>query len=398
MIPVQRNKFQDFVDDPSFVEWLKNPTDKSNNYWQEYISEHPEEKASFELAKYILSRFLKERNNPGEEDVRNVWLKIRGEIKNPPRKIRYLNFWSVAASILLIVGIGTGVFFWSVEKREMTVDYATLAVDKPQGNEVKLILSDNSEKRFASVDPSIKYSQNGEIRVDSIALSDEPAISGKSEQEAYHQLIVPKGKRSSLTLSDGTRLFLNSGSQAIYPVAFSKKIREIYIKGEAYLEVAHNAACPFIVKTDHLDVKVLGTEFNVKSYPDETNSCIVLVKGSVQAISRSGKIVMKENEMLTLSGQIGETSVKKVDVLEYVSWKDGWMVCANERMESIAKKLSRYYDLNIEFSDPKVKDITLTGKLDLKEEYGDVFDVIKFISPIPIDYKIVDGSIKLSAK
>lgn len=398
MKPMPQNKFQDFIDNQFFVDWVKNPTVESNKYWEEYISEHTEEKTSFEQAKYILSKFLKEKNNPGEEDIRNVWLNIRAEIKNPPRKTRYLNFWSVAASILLIVGIGTGILLKVIEKQETTVNYASLAIDKTEGNEVKLVLSDNSEKRFAAGDPSIKYSKNGEIRVDSMALSDELTVTGKPEQEVLNQLIVPKGKRSSLTLSDGTKLFLNSGSQAIYPVTFRKKIREIYVRGEAYLEVAHNASCPFIVKTDHLDVKVLGTEFNVKSYPDEASSSVILVKGSVQAIIKSQKIAMRENELFTLNNSTEKISLEKTNVLEYISWKDGWMYCTNERMESVAQKLSRYYDVKIQFIDPKVKDITLTGKLDLKDEYSKVFDVIGFIAPTPIDYKIVDGSIILSAK
>lgn len=395
---VPQNKFQDFVDDQFFVDWVKNPTVESNKYWEEYISEHPEKKASFEQAKYILSKFLKEKNMPKDKDVRIVWSNIQARIKNPPQKIRYLNFWSVAASILLIVGIGTGLLFNVIEKQGTTVNYASLAVDKTEENEVKLVLSDNSEKLFATANPSIKYSQNGEILVDSIALSNELTVKGKSEQEVFNQLIVPKGKRSSLTLSDGTRLFLNSGSQVIYPVTFRKKIREIYIRGEAYLEVAHNANCPFIVKTDHLDVKVLGTEFNVKSYPDEASSSVVLVKGSVQAIVKSQEIAMRENELFTLDNSTEEISLEKTNVLEYISWKDGWMYCTNERMESVAQKLSRYYDVKIQFIDPKVQDITLTGKLDLKDEYRKVFDVICFVAPTPIEYKVVEGSIILSAK
>jgi ferric-dicitrate binding protein FerR (iron transport regulator) len=193
-------------------------------------------------------------------------------------------------------------------------------------------------------------------------------------------------------------LFLNSGSQAIYPVTFKKKIREIYIKGEAYLEVAHHTNYPFIVKTDHLDVKVLGTEFNVKSYPDETSTSVVLVKGSVQAIIKSQKIVMRENELLTLENSTEKTSLVETDVLEYISWKNGWMHCTNERIENVATKLSRYYDVNILFNDLKVKDITLTGKLDLKDDCSEVFDVIRFIAPTPIDYKITEEGIILSTK
>lgn len=397
MDSIPRNKFQDFIDDQLFVDWVKNPTPESDKYWEEYLSHHPSEKEYFEQAKYIMAKFQAEKNRPGEDDVRNVWFNIQLRILKPAPKISYINKWSVAASIVLMIGIGSGILFRIIEKQDTTVNYTSLAMNGPEGNEVKLILSDHSEKRFAAEDPAIKYNQNGEILVDSVALSDELSSPGKSDKEAFNQLIVPKGKRSSLTFSDGTRLYLNSGSQVIYPVTFNKKIREIYIRGEAYLEVAHHADCPFIVKTDHLNVKVLGTEFNVKSYPDEPSSSIVLVKGSVQAIVKTQKILMKESELLTLDNSTREASLKRTNVEEYTSWKDGWMYCTNERIESIAQKLSRYYDVNIQFNDPKVKAMTLTGKLDLKTECQEILDVISFIAPVT--YKMMDEkNIVLSAK
>lgn len=395
MNSVPQNKFQDFVDDQFFVDWMKNPTAESDTYWKQYIADHPSEKEYIDQAKYILARFQTEKKKPNDDDARNVWLNIQAKILNPPRKIRYINIWLAAASIVLIIGI-RGVLFRIIERQGTSVNYTSMSKMEPEGNEVKLILSDNSEKRFATEDPAIKYNQNGAILVDSVTLANEISTPDKSGKEAFNQLVVPKGKRSSLTFSDGTRLYLNSGSQVIYPVTFNKKSREIYIRGEAYLEVAHDAGWPFIVKTDHLDVKVLGTEFNIKSYPDETNSSIVLVKGSVQAIVKSQKILMKESELLTLDNTTEKTFLGKTNVLEYVSWKDGWMYCTNERIESISKKLSRYYDINIQFNDPKVKDLTLTGKLDLKTECREVFDVISFIAPV--DYKIIDGNIILSAK
>ena len=245
-----------------------------------------------------------------------------------------------------------------------------MVIMKPEGKEVKLVLSDNSEKRFNTEDPAIKYNQNGDILVDSVNLANKVSTLNKSDKEAFNQLVVPKGKRSSLTFADGTRLYMNSESQVIYPVTFKKNLSRNLYPGRGYIwTVAHDAKCPFIVKTDHLDVKVMGTEFNIRSYPNETNSSVVLVKGSVQAIIKSQNILMKENELLTLENATEKTSLGKTNILEYVSWKDGWMYCVNERIENIVRKLSRYYDVNIYFSDDKVKDMTLTGKLDLKTEY-----------------------------
>ena len=395
MNSIQQNKFQDFIDNQFFVDWVKNPTVESDQYWKQYIAEHPSEKVHIDQAKYILARFQKEKKRQNDDDVRNVWLNIQARILNPPRKVRYLNVWLAAASILLIIGIGAGILFRIFQPRDTIVNYASITKMEPAGNEVKLILSDNSVKRFGAKDPAIKYNQHGEILVDSKTLANAISNPNKSDRETFNQLIVPKGKRSSLTFSDGTRLYLNSGSQVIYPVTFNKKSREIYIRGEAYLEVAHNADWPFIVKTDHLDVKVLGTEFDIKSYPDE-NTSVVLVKGSVQAIVKSRKTVMKESELFTLDNADGKTSLGKTNVLEYVSWKDGWMYCTNERIDNIARKLSRYYDVKIQFNDDQVKGMTLTGKLDLKTECQEILNVISFIAPV--DYKMIDGNIILSSK
>ncbi len=389
-----RNRFQDFIDDQSFVDWVKHPTSESDKYWEEYLTQHPLEKDDFDQARYMLLKFQKEKHSPKDHDAINVWLNIQSRILTPSRKIRFITRWSVAASVLLIIGAGS--FIFTRIQKDTEVNYAALVMKEPAGNEVKLILSDNSEKKLVSEDPSVKYGQDGQILVDSVALSDKQTAPGKTDAEAFNQLIVPKGKRSSLILSDGTKLYLNSGSQVIYPVTFNKKTREIYIRGEAYLEVAHNVNCPFIVKMDNLDVKVFGTEFNVKSYPDDPSSSVVLVKGKVQAILKSQKIMMAESQLLTLDNATKKTSLEKSNVLEYVSWKDGWMFCTNEKIESIAKKLSRYYDVNIQFNESVMKDITLTGKLDLKTDYREVFDVISFISPV--DYEIVGENIILSLK
>lgn len=389
-------KFQDFIDSQFFIDWVKNPTKESDQYWQQYIADHLSEKEYIDQAKYLIERFQKEKREPSDEDIKKVWLNISSRMVNPPQKIRSINnIWWAAASIILIVGLSATMLF-RIANRNSSVDYTSMAKMESEGNEVKLILSDNSEKRFASKDPSIKYNKQGNILVDSFTLSNNNSAGVTDKKELFNQLVVPKGKRSSLTFSDGTKLYLNSGSQVIYPVAFNKKSREIYIRGEAYMEVAHNKDWPFIVKTDNLDIKVLGTEFNIKSYPDESNSTVVLVKGSVQAIVNSQKVLMKENELFTLDKATKNISLGVINVLEYVSWKDGWLYCTNERIDNIAKKLSRYYDINIRFNDNKVKDMTLTGKLDLKTEYKEIFNVISFIAPV--NYKVVGGSIILSSK
>lgn len=388
--------FQELVTDQSFVDWVNNPNPDSDRHWQQFVADHPSLKKDFYYAKYIIRRLRKKNKKIDEEQIRELWINIQLKINAPSGKIRTLNKWMVAASIVLLLGMGSLILHKIVGKTNYSIDYQSIAGVEPKGDEVKLILSDHSAKLIQSEDPSISYSRQGEISIDSTSLSRVVKQEEKNLEEIYNQLIVPYGKRSSLILSDGTIVYLNSGSRVIYPVVFNKEKREIYIEGEAYLKVVHNVKCPFYVTTDHLKVRVLGTEFNIKSYPDENKSSVVLVTGSVQTLINSKKILMKESERLTLNNISGKTSQEKTNVLEYISWKDGWLYCNNERIESIATKLSRYYNVDIQFKDQNAKMLTMTGKLDLKSEWREVLDIICFTAPVR--YEETNEKIIISSK
>ena len=110
------------------------------------------------------------------------------------------------------------------------------------------------------------------------------------------------------------------GSRAIYPVAFNGKTREIYIEGEGYLEVAHDAAQPFYVVTDQVKVKVLGTKFNISAYKDDNHVSVVLVEGSCSGFQSAENLVMKPNQILNYEKLTQRSTLEKTNVLEYVSW------------------------------------------------------------------------------
>jgi len=389
-------EFQKLVTDQRFVDWVKNPNPDSNRYWQQFISEHPSLKKEFSDAKYIIRRLHKKSKKMDEEEIRELWTNIESRIHASSGKIRTLKRWMVAASVILLLGIGSVALYKMIGITHSVVDYQSIAGVKSEGNEVKLILSDRSERLIQSDDPSISYNRQGEISIDSTSLSRVVKQEEKNVEEIYNQLVVPYGKRSSLILSDGTIVYLNSGSRVVYPVVFQKEKREIYIEGEAYLKVTHHTKWPFYVTADHLKVRVLGTEFNVKSYPDENTSSVVLVTGSVQTVIRSKKIMMKESERLSLNNLSGKISQGKTNVLEHVSWKDGWLHCNNERIESIATKLSRYYNIDIELKDQNSGMLTMTGKLDLKSEWREVLDIICFTAPV--SYEEINEKIVISSK
>lgn len=390
-----KKEFQKLITNEKFVEWVRNPNPVSDEYWKRFLLDHPHLEDELLNAKYIINRLKKENKKIEEEQLQELWSHIQLKLSSSRGKVRTINKWMAAASIVLLLGVGS--LIWLLELKTNTeVDYQAIVRVEPEGNKVQLILSGNTRKLLQSKEPSISYRQKGEILIDSISLKQSYKTEEKAPQEIFNQLVVPYGKRSSLILSDGTSIYLNSGSRVIYPVTFSEGSREIFIEGEAYLKVSHNAQSPFYVKTNHLKVRVLGTEFNIKSYPDENNSSVVLVTGSVQALVKSKKILMKKNERVNLNNVSGELSKERIDVQEYISWKDGWMHCNNEQMENIVARLSRYYNRDIQFKDQDTKKLTISGKLELKPECTQVLDAISFSAPI--EYKEIKGKIIISIK
>ncbi len=389
------NITDNLIHDPEFLEWVLRPTKESDQYWAQFISDHPSRKKEMDDAISLIKSLVPQEKELTEESIFKLWNRIDNSVKSKKNGIRHLHIWMAAASIILLFGI-SGLLYFQLKSDNTGINYQSIAKADLSSEEVKLIFADKSEEVLRSKDLNIKYSTKGEIEVNSANQPTEKIQEQPNDADQLNQLIVPRGKRTNLTLSDGTKLFLNSGSRAIFPVIFTKKEREIFIEGEAYLEVAHNENKPFFVVTNKIRVRVLGTKFNVSAYPEDNAVSVVLVEGSVQAIVDSKKVMMVPNQLLTYEKNSGETTLNETDVLRYTSWKDGWMYCEKEKLETIATKLSRYYDVKIEFTDKQLMEMTLTGKLDLKTECSDVIKAIS--STAPILFEIQDNVIVISKK
>ncbi|MFV0590205.1 MAG: FecR family protein [Draconibacterium sp.] len=390
----QPKSFQDFISNSGFIKWVKNPDAESDLYWQHFLRNNLSVKDDFEKAKYVIETLQKHRKPVDEENVREIWNNIQSELNQRSGKIKLFNGWTIAATLILVVGLAS---LFYLRKDKEPVNYSQLAFDDTSIKEVTLILSNGEKKEFHTQEPSFSYSKTGTIAVDSSVNLKDPHFNSKKASDKFNQLMVPFGKRSKLLLSDGSEIVLNSGSHIIFPVHFDGNERELYLEGEAYFSVSHDSAHPFYVKTGQLTVKVLGTEFNVNAYSGENNCGIVLVNGKVEAQVNETKIALANNERLVFDKSSGQVKRETVKVDEFVSWKDGWMYCNNEPMVQIAKKLSRHYDLNISFQDKNAEKLTMTGKLDLRsEDYREVLDVICFSAPV--QYSEENGDIILKSK
>ena len=196
-------------------------------------------------------------------------------------------------------------------------------------------------------------------------------------------LVVPYGKQTTLTLADGTRVWINAGSRLVYPVVFEKQKREIYVEGEIYMEVAHDAERPFSVHTGKMDVCVLGTKFYISSYGRDRTQEVVLLSGSVSVApagrsDRGIRIVPGQQAILDTSESL---EVREVEAESYISWIHGYLPFDNDPLSNILERLSRYYNCRIECT-PEAEALTLSGKLELKDDPAEVLKILSATAPI----------------
>jgi len=199
---------------------------------------------------------------------------------------------------------------------------------------------------------------------------------------SYAEIQCPLGVRTKFLLPDGSSGFLNSGSKLKYPVLFSKQ-RTVDLSGEAYFNVVHNEDIPFHVKTRNLDIKVLGTTFNVIANEDEKIEEIVLQNGKVDVLTKSGLqlAVLSPNEQLTLYTENLTFIKKEVIASQYTSWKEGKLVFRNENMRQVACRLSRWYNVDVLVEDHLLDDYTFHATF-IDEPLDEVLKLISITTPI----------------
>lgn len=170
----------------------------------------------------------------------------------------------------------------------------------------------------------------------------------------------------------------------IYPTKFADNKREIFVEGEIYLDVVHDDDKPFIVKTKTMEVRDLGTQFNVTAYENGTSTDVVLVEGEVEVnIKGRKKSTLVPSQLLRYDYSNDKTYIQRVNTEDYVAWKDGYYSFKHQKMDVVLEKLCKYYGIKINWDD-KVSQLTCSGKLDLKDDLDRVFQVLEQAAPIEI--------------
>lgn len=199
----------------------------------------------------------------------------------------------------------------------------------------------------------------------------------------YNTAETPLGMRSSLTLPDGTKVWLNAGSKLSYPVLFSGKFREVKLSGEAYFEVKKDKEWPFVVTAENMNIYVTGTTFNCNAYPENNQIQTVLVDGHV-TIMNSGATeteVLEPGELAVFRKKSQLITKTKTDLEKYIAWKSGKLMFRDDKMNLVVEKLQRWYNVDFEIKDKEISDYVYTATF-IDESLDQVLKMLSLSAPI----------------
>lgn len=367
-----------FSTDFYFLKWRISGDNVSDRFWKEYLKENPHKRADIESAIRIVDSIRINDYRFSGEELRGEWERIQTSTKKKgARRIKMWTAVTVASCLMFLLGVRYVVGLYTSSASGMI---SLMTADAE--NDIRLIFGNNGSMTFDQ-NTDITYDKYGNIVISNISKNKVITQRRLQEEQQLNKLIVPKGKRSSLVLPDGSKVWVNSGSRIEFPKTFAQDKRVVVVDGEIYIEVTKDAHRPFIVKTSKFDVRVLGTKFNVSAYKDDAQNEVTLTEGAVCITDNLGrKEFMKPNELVEVSADGFEKTT--VDVYNHTSWKDGVFYFTNEPLKNILVRLSRYYNFSVDCSE-EISDIPISGKLVLFDDAEMALNSISII--VPVKYK-----------
>ena len=281
-------------------------------------------------------------------DIQKAWGKVNPKIVVRRKFLRRAA--SVAASLALIA-------FSVLSYNRFFDSKDTIPHISPGETKARLVLADGRD--FGLDSKTRKLPKNFAIKsaVQGNKTSLVIDVKGRTNERSqeYNEILVPRYAEYQINLEDGTKVWLNSETKLRFPLVFGDKERTVYVSGEAYFQVAHNANKPFIVNIDdNTKVKVLGTEFNIRTY-EEGNSLSTLISGSIEFIHKGATRIINPGENCSINNATGEIVVSEADTMRVVAWKNGEFVFRNETLESIINELSRWYKVDVSYENEEIK-------------------------------------------
>ena len=337
-------------------------TPEEEERFQKWWKESESHEKEYEI---ICKRLIVDLRRTEHPDLHKAW---KGVWSKLPRTRRL--FWSwhsgaaVCAGVILLLGLG-----WIFLPAD-DLNISRSGNDRCAGTVLILgngELIDLGKRQERVVDAG----KGTKIRIGENVVSYQTGEQEEAPIQEMNTVRVLRGSEYRLILSDGTKVWLNAESQLIYPVRFTGENREVIMKGEACFEVAKKEKQPFVVKTKDVAVKVLGTFFNVEAYPEKKDVITTLVEGRINVSDGERERVVEPGQQIIATGD--ELLVKQVRAEEFVSWTRGVCFFTDTSLEQIMEKLSRWYDVEVVFTHPSLRDAHFT--LEIKR-YDNISDVL----------------------
>ncbi len=323
----------------------------------------------------------------GRQIMESRWRTVKSHTIR--KTVRWITWSKYAAVILLFVSMG---IFWFVNEGEQEGE--NVAVTKVEHGSMKAQLVLANGRRVDLVpETNLQLEEEGGTRIltldNMVKYSGMDSLVGQSTEVKYNTLIVPRGGEFSLELADGTRVWLNTESKLRYPVAFTGDERRVEMDGEVYFEVAKNREKPFVVTVNGVDIRVLGTSFNVSAYQEDVVT--TLVTGKVQLKKGDEQVVLLPNQQAIWSDD--KFKVKQVDARNYVLWKEGIFYFEDVDLEMILDDMARWYNVNIFYVNPTLKKMKFSVEI---KRYEDINEILRRIEQTKrVKFEIKDRTINV---
>lgn len=340
-----------------------------------YIARSPDNEVFHDFMEHLYQDNPSGKTLP-EVDLDSVYRNII-----PPAPVKRISPFRYAAAAAILLAVAALAFLWLKPGRTIRTD-APLArqTDSPIApgtNKAVLTLADGTTIPLDSNGQQVINAGNTAVSRHNGQLVYDAGV--KDGHVHYHTLSTPRGGQFRLTLPDGTKVWLNSASSLRYPTAFTGKERTVELQGQGYFEVTQNAAQPFMVKVNTMQVQVLGTGFDIMAYRDEATVNTTLVEGSVQVKEGSATRLLKPGQQAMLRHDNHTLTVQEADIEKIIAWKNGLFVFNNMTLTAILREVARWYDVEIVYTvTPSAelygggisRNLQLSGVLDLLEANG----------------------------
>lgn len=320
-------------------------------------------------------------------DVEHTWDALKEQLAGQRKRRSLFSAWQigVAVSVILLVGIG---LYWGFNKKPKVKQVEVAAHVEMGGAKAILVTSRGDE--IVLQDSSVQLITLGGGMVaknDGVQVSyKENEGAGKEDVLEYNTIRVPRGGEYKLFLSDNTEVFLNSDSEIRFPVKFGKGKRDVFLRGEAFFVVTKDASRPFVVNAnDKMSVEVLGTQFNLQAYPDDAFVETTLNEGAVRVFNGKQGVRLRPDEQAVYDE--GKFTVRKVDASSYSAWKEGRFMLLNHSLENIMTRLARWYNIDIFWENPEVKEYHFSGELARYEDFTEILRMLELATRVHFEVK-----------